>query len=244
MDFNLLDHSFCEINIYGQAPEYINSISSLFLTFFGIFGLIFIKIGTSSNVNDVKNIYTALIINGLCSFMYHFNNKLGWGLMDRFSMILITIPCYTIAVDLLNLSKINKEIFRFIIITYITILMTVTGLQQEILFNILFGIFLASLIVFMFILQIQNNYYLIPKKILNKGWNGVLSLVCAGSFWIITENLCLQYPFIKYLFGHAFWHFGCAYGGYLITLIPIFLYQKDKFIKIDYYFNIPYLQIK
>jgi len=237
MDFNLIDHSFCEMNIYGKAPEYINSLSSLFLTFFGIFGFIF------NNVNDIKNIYSALIVNGIFSFMYHFNNKIGWGLMDRFSMILIAIPCYTIAIDILKLNQINKDILRIIITIYITILMTVTGLQHEVLFNIFFGLFLCSLFIFMYIVQFQNNYYLIPKNILKKGWLGILYLILAGMFWIITEKLCYNYSFIKYLFGHSFWHFGCAYGGYLITLIPTYYYNRDKFLKIDYYLNIPYIKV-
>lgn len=243
MDFNLLDHSFCEMNIYGKAPEYINSISSLFLSLYGLFGLFIIKNTSSSKINNIENIYTALIINGICSFMYHFNNKIGWGLMDRFSMILIAIPCYTIAIDILRLSEIKKKIFRIIITSYITILMTVTGLQHEILFNILFGIFFGSLFIFMCIIQFDNNYYLIPKNIVNKGWLGVLYLLLAGTFWIITEKLCFKYSFIKYLFGHSFWHFGCAYGGYLITLIPTYFYNRDKFLKIEYYWNIPYIKI-
>jgi hypothetical protein len=237
MDFNLLDHSFCEMNIYGKSPEYINTISSLSLTFFGIFGLFF------NNINEVKNIYSALIINGISSFMYHYNNKIGWGLMDRFSMILIAIPCYSVAIDVLQLSKIKKDIFRIIITSYITILMTVTGLQQEILFNILFGCFLSSLFIFIYIVQYQNNYYLIPKNILNKGWLGIVCLILAGSVWIITEKLCLKYSIIKYLFGHSFWHLGCAYGGYLLTLIPTFIYNKDNFLKLDYYLNIPYIKV-
>jgi hypothetical protein len=241
MDFNLLDHSFCEMNIYGTPPEYINSISSLFLSLFGIFGLIFIE--DSSKINDIKNIYTALIINGFCSFMYHYNNKIGWGLMDRFSMILIAIPCYSIAIDILKLSKISKDLFRLLIISYITILMTVTGLQHEILFNILFGCFLGSLFIFLCIIQVQNSSYLIPKNILNKGWFGVFLLTIAGIFWIVTEKLCFHFTIIKYLFGHSFWHFGCAYGGYLITLVPTYYYNRDKFIKIGYYYSIPYIKV-
>ncbi len=225
------------MNIYGKSTEYINTISSLSLTFFGIFGLFF------NNINEVKNIYSALIINGISSFMYHYNNKIGWGLMDRFSMILIAIPCYSVAIDVLQLSKIKKDIFRIIITSYITILMTVTGLQQEILFNILFGCFLSSLFIFIYIVQYQNNYYLIPKNILNKGWLGIVCLILAGSVWIITEKLCLKYSIIKYLFGHSFWHLGCAYGGYLLTLIPTFIYNKDNFLKLDYYLNIPYIKV-
>ena len=107
--FDVYDHSFCEMNIYGQSPEYINSLSSLFLVFFGLFGIIF-----HNKIHDIKMVYTAMIFNGICSFMYHFNNQLGWGLLDRFSMILITIPCFNIINDLFKLTKIKKEILNLL----------------------------------------------------------------------------------------------------------------------------------
>ena len=78
IDFNLVDHSFCEYNIYGKPPEYFNSYSSLILSCIGLFGLLNYK-----GIYYVHNIYGALIMNGLTSFLYHYTNKIGWGLISK-----------------------------------------------------------------------------------------------------------------------------------------------------------------
>lgn len=221
MDFYNLDHSFCEINIYGKLPEYMNSLSSLFLSFFGCVGIIY-----NNKNSNINNIYSGLIINGISSFMYHFTNQIGWGLLDRFSMILITIPCFNIITDLFKLTKIKKEILRIIINIYLSVLMTVTGLHQEALFNILFSFYLIGLCIFMYIIKYNNKYYSIPKKIINNGIFGTFLIIFAVIFWIITEKLCYKFSFIKYMYGHAFWHFGVSYGGYLISLVPYYYYNK------------------
>lgn len=237
LDFNLLDHSFCEATIYGKPPEYINSFTSLFLSFIGCYGLMM-----NNKVNNINFIYSALIINGFCSFMYHYNNFLGWGLLDRFSMVLIAIPCYFISLDFIK-SNILKKMLTIVFTFYLTILLTSIGLQNETLFNYLFGFFLISILFFLVYLESNNKYLLIPRKVINYGWKGMLYITLAGGFWILTEKLCYQNYFVKYLFGHGFWHFGVSYGGYLISLVPIFLYQKDKFSRLDYYMGIPYIKL-
>jgi len=248
LDFNEIDHSFCESTIYGNPPEYINSISALFLSFIGFFGIMMNK-----KINKIKFVYSAMIINGLCSFMYHYTNSIGWGLMDRFSMVLIAIPCYFLSLDFFNLSKksepfgyerdlsLPKELIRIFITLYITILLTSIGLHNETLFNYLFGFFLISIFFFLMYLESNNKKLLIPRNILNIGWKGIFYLITAGIFWILTEKLCYKYYFIKYLFGHSFWHIGISYGGYLMSLVPVYLYDKDNYLKLDYYLNIPYI---
>ena len=241
LDFNLFDHSFCEMNIYGKSPEYINSFSSLCLSFFGLFGLIM-----HNKLHDIKMIYTAMIFNGISSFMYHYNNQLGWGLLDRFSMILIALPCYSIAIKILerfNLPVLFYDLLRFLVIFYLSYLMTVTGLHQEEFFNTLFGFFLGKLFIFLLLVKICNKKLEVPQLIINYGWKGVGLIIIAGIFWIITEKFCNMYWIIKYLFGHTIWHFCISYGGYLITLIPIYLFDKDNYIKIDYFLKIPYIKL-
>ena len=41
INFNNYDHNFCESSIYSpySHPEYMNSVSSLFITFIGLNGL-------------------------------------------------------------------------------------------------------------------------------------------------------------------------------------------------------------
>jgi hypothetical protein len=227
MNFNYFDHSFCEATIYGSAPEYVNCVSSLFLSLFGFYGLFY----TNKN-NNINNIYSALIVNGISSFMYHFNNQIGWGLLDRFSMILIAIPCFNIATDMIILNKIIKEIIRLFITIYLSVLMTYTGLHQEFVFNILFGFYLASLGIFILVIKKYNKYYNIPKRIIKHSLLGLLLIFLAAAFWILTEKLCGHYSFIKYMHGHAFWHCGVSYGGYLISLVPYHYYENNNLKKI------------
>ena len=85
MNFLDYDHSFCEANLYGGAPEYINSFTSLIISLIGLFGL---KYNVHFN-NDIYMLYVNLFINGFMSFGYHWTNMLGFGLLDRFGMILI-----------------------------------------------------------------------------------------------------------------------------------------------------------
>ena len=240
INFEVFDHSFCEMNIYGKSPEYINSISSLFLVFFGMFGIIF-----HNKLQDVKMIYTALVFNGFSSFMYHYNNQLGWGLLDRFSMILIALPCYNVGIkilEVLNLAPLFYDILRFLVIFYLSYLMTITGLHNEEHFNNLFALFLINIFIFIGFIYKYNKTYQIPTKIINLSWAGVLLIGIAGAFWILTEKYCNSAWFIKYLFGHTIWHFGVSLGGYLVSFIPLYLFDRTNFKKIGYYYGIPYLQ--
>ena len=76
-----IDHSFCESRILGM-PEYLNSITSLFIVFFGIYGLY----NSTNIILDI--LYNILIILGFGSISYHFTGTIGWGLLDEIPMIL------------------------------------------------------------------------------------------------------------------------------------------------------------
>ena len=97
---------------------------------------------------------------------------------------------------------------------------------------------------------------MIPYEIVLLGWHGIIYIAMSGFFWILTENLCNKYHFIKYMFGHVWWHMGVSYGGYMVSLIPCYIYMQElhrwnnlknynrhnKIIKIKYNsFYIPYL---
>ena len=105
--------------------------------------------------------------------------------------------------------------------------MTVIGLHHEERFNALFGLFLINLAIFVFFIDKFNKSFNVPKNILKLSWNGIYLIAIAGIFWIFTEKFCNSVWFIKYLFGHTIWHFGVSLGGYLVTLLPVYLYNKD-----------------
>ena len=262
INFNNYDHNFCESSIYSndKHPEYINALSSLFITFIGINALlkqlVYRERGYEINSFLHSILYSALTVNGITSSLYHYYNNIGWGLMDRMSMIIIAMSSVILFQSIINsiliLEKykniIINNIINIIITSYFTILFTIAGLHMESLFNIMFSFFLIFLV---FMVYIINKYYKmleIPYQLVILSNRGILYVTISGIFWIITELLCNKFTFIKYLFGHVWWHIFVSYGGYLISLIPLYLCMKQNNYKIKINivydnFNIPYLDI-
>ncbi len=250
IDFYNFDHNFCESVIYsvGPHPEYLNAISSLFITFIGVNALI----KPSCNF-FLQILFSALAINGITSCFYHWFNNIGWGLLDRMSMVLIAMASTYlfmshldkfIILDKWKNVKLLMSSIHLLVCSYFTVLFTIAGLHLETVFNILFGLFLASLIVFMKLVDKHQHNLKIPNQIVNYGWTGIKSVTLSGIFWIVTENLCNKIWFIKYLFGHVWWHVFVSYGGYLISLIPNYLTLRDTsdYVYVQYdWLGIPYI---
>ena len=255
--FNDFDHNFCESTIYSetQHPEYINAISSLFITFIGINGLL-----TPSITFSLSSLYCAFIINGVSSCLYHYYNTIGYGLLDRMSMILIAMTSINLFINkiykLLQIMQfrnicIISMIIHLCSIIYFCILYTIVALHLETIFNCMFALFLCSLCILTYYI---NKYYLIlkiPLALINLEKRGIKLIICSGIFWIISEKLCYSNVIIKYLFGHLWWHICVSYGGYLVSLVPHYMDLQSQSnnnskigisITIQYdKFHIPYL---
>ena len=261
INFNNYDHNFCESSIYSnnKHPEYINALSSLFITFIGINALVkqlvYRERGYELNSFLHSILYSALIVNGIASSLYHYYNNIGWGVMDRISMIIIAMSSVILFQSIINsiliLEKykniiIINNIINIIITSYFTILFTIAGLHMESLFNIMFSFFLIFLVFMVYIINTHFIMLEIPYQLVILSNRGILYVTISGIFWIITELLCNKFTFIKYLFGHVWWHIFVSYGGYLISLIPLYVYMKQNNYKIKINivydnFNIPYL---
>jgi hypothetical protein len=237
INFNDYDHSFCEAKIYGYPPEYFNSITSLFISLIGLMGFILNDLPTK-----ISMIYYAFIINGLTSFMYHFTNSIGWGLMDRFSMVLIAFNVVYAMSGIVEdfLGNEAKCIYDFISIVFFTVLLTITGLHNETIFNVLFGVFLCLPLFLMLVVSLTNVKKYFPLKIIRYGWYGIALIAIAGISWILTENLCNTYPIMKFLMGHAIWHCCVGLGGYYLSLLLLYYELSSSIDYMDYYFGIPY----
>jgi hypothetical protein len=239
IDFFALDHPFCEVELYGGPPEYINSITSLFLVFIGLFG-----IKMNPICHDINLIYSSLIVNGITSSLYHFTNQIGWGLMDRFSMIMLVINCYNVGIKFFKKFKMSSSFYeslRFFKTLYIVFLLTITGLHYEQLFDALFGVFLGTLLLFVIFIHVNRKKLTLPNILVEYNWKGIGLITLAGIFWIFTEKLCQHYYFVRFLFGHAIWHVSVALGGYYLILTPLFLYH-NKTLTIAHKFGLPYLK--
>jgi len=240
INFYEYDHVFCEASIYNNGAEYINSISALFISFIGLFGLYF----NSYHSINIDMLYYSLIINGITSCIYHHTHLIGWGLLDRNSMIYISTYCFSIFLEILMTKKrFIFDILQFIIVNYLTILSTITGLHNELVFNNLFGFFLFSILIF--IVTCSIRFQNVPKIIFYYSFKGIFFITIAGISWIITENLCSEYVIMKYLYGHAVWHLAVSLGGYYISLLPIYIIKTNNYklsnISIEYKYNIPYI---
>jgi len=232
--FNDYDHSFCEATIYNNGAEYINSITALFISFIGLFGLYYNKTDINSSM-----VYYSLVINGITSCAYHHTHYIGWGLLDRYSMVFVATYCYNVFINLIIRDyPFVSHLLRFMVMTFLTILSTFTGLHNEEMFNILFGIFLTSVI--MFIISLSYIYNL-NKIVFIYGANGVILISLGGLLWIVTENLCYEYSVVKYLLGHSLWHITVSLGGYYLSMLPLLIQLKNKSL-LKFKFNIPYVE--
>lgn len=228
IDASTYDHSFCEVALYENkySPEYYNAITALFISYIGYFGIR----TTIQPINDnIVGLYFALIINGISSCFYHITHTIGWGLIDRFSMILIALYCFQIFVSVFRHLKISPTIchvLHSISMLYITALATVCGLHQEELFNTLFGGFLVSIVLFLIVVHRRST--MIPQDIIDYAIKGILLLSISGLSWIATEIYCRKYSIMPYLFGHSIWHMSVALGGYYISLLPVYILCCEK----------------
>jgi hypothetical protein len=221
-EFGTYDHSFCESKLWGGPPEYINSITSLFISYIGFYGL---KNNHHLN-NEVFMLYSALLINGICSFFYHWTNNLGWGYFDRISMVLIAYPSIIGGIkEITYLYKIENwknKLFLTLTQLYFTLIITFCALDYEKLFNNLFGVYLGFILVFIFMVNYKKEFLDNKiKKLINFGFIGVSMIALAGISWIIIENLCDVYSLMKYTHGHAVWHIFVSLGGYLASLLLV-----------------------
>jgi hypothetical protein len=230
MDFFQYDHGFCELKLYGAPPEYINSITSLFISYMGFFGM---KNNNHLN-NDIFLLYAALFVNGFVSCAYHWTNYLGFGLLDRFSMILIAYPalssCFKEVAYLYNMNSTNKKYFIICKQIYFTILITLCAYGYEESFNALFGIFLGGNIIFIWLFYKKKSILSIKtNNLLFNSFIGLLLMLFAGISWITVEKLCDRFYIMKFIQGHAFWHIGVSIGGYLISLLVVSLSIERKY---------------
>ena len=101
-----MDHSFCEEHLLG-LPEYYNSISSLFIIYFGISGLMNLHNDLFTDI-----LFASLAIVGVGSTGYHWCGNIGWALFDEMPIIITVFSgiIYTDNVYLLTYNnKYSKE---------------------------------------------------------------------------------------------------------------------------------------
>ena len=218
MNFNkIIETPFCEGKILG-IPEYLNSISSLYMCYLGYKGLT----NKKEIYLDIYKIYSFLVICGISSFFFHYTMFIGWKMFDEFTMVLtLWHGIYILKKMIYNRTKIKfikytnyLHIFNsgFLVLNFFK------GWAEY--FPILFGIEMTTLL---------YDYYLISSRYKDKslyGFYGLLLMALSAGTWMITENFCNKYL----IFGHAVWHIGIATGlnNFIYYVINI-INEEDDF---------------
>ena len=236
MEFNNIDHHFCEGNILGM-PEILNSITSLIFSLFGIYGLF-----NTPTLNYINNnlfvtdlVYSIFIVIGIGSFGYHWTEYLGWALMDETPMI-ISIFIGLLYIEycnfLLNKYKLIYKITIIFLTLFMFIFITINPITYyRKLFPLLFGCVLI-LFCYKFINLINNFNKKFNKNISLYGKSQLAIILIAGIIWSFTEIICKYNNNLFLLIGHPLWHFFMAFGFYNIIQIISFIslyadYQHD-----------------
>jgi hypothetical protein len=201
-------HAFCESRLTGGPPEYLNSITSLYMTFLS-FSVLWRKELYLKSMTKI--VYLLMAINGIASMLYHAKLTYSYKLADEYTMILpISLGVANFADKLLQSYK--SIIFNFFYLSYnVYIMILDTDLANDTKFPWFFTVDLFILFYLYFLAYKKGRD---PKKI---GLEGIM--LCAGSsiVWTVTEYLCEVMPIIG-IVGHSIWHIGMPLGFHRIII--------------------------
>ena len=219
MKYNDVLINFCERKLNPHQPEYINSISALYITAIGYYNLM--KIAKKSVCLSL--IFWCICMNGIGSFLYHWTGWYMFRLLDECTMI---IPLWVGMVKILY--DLNYSTYWVGIISLYNILLLVLNIFIWFdYFSVLFALELLFIIPLYYQVYIEYNQSrntIIRKYALfsNNGFKGIVICSVSGMIWIITELNCNKYL----IFGHAIWHIGMSNG--LCHIIQYFSKQTKQ----------------
>eukprot|EP01006_Ploeotia_vitrea_P017263 TRINITY_DN48357_c0_g1_i1.p1 TRINITY_DN48357_c0_g1~~TRINITY_DN48357_c0_g1_i1.p1 ORF type:complete len:285 (+),score=93.72 TRINITY_DN48357_c0_g1_i1:78-932(+) len=232
---------FCESVALGGDHEWGNSISSLFIVFFGLM-MVYRQRHTSMLMRAVG---AALVVTGVGSTGYHWSLELGWGFIDSLPMLLASYLGLYLTVDAIAfqlMSRRHSHHYEQVSGTMAIFGMTglVVSLAQIIIerangheesFPILFA--LPELLIGVGIMMIRfyshkqqlsaNNAECVKAK--KYMWIGFGVSFGSAVLWVSVEATCSSTSFSRYLFwAHWLWHIGISYGMYLLFQFLIYIH--------------------
>ena len=216
MEYHHVLNNFCERKLYPNRPEYLNSISALYISAISYYMLI----KTPNISKSAVLIYWCIFTNGIASFLYHWYALYIFKHLDEFSMI---IPIWLgISKILQNLNYPTQYIGIFTLCNIFLLVLDVFP-QFEPYFATSFAIELLILVP----LYYQSLKY--AKDLNHNGIRGIIICCGSGIIWTITEINCNKYL----IFGHTVWHIGISTGlcymiTYFITLQNVKLLKKER----------------
>lgn len=201
--------NFCERKIYPNQPEYINSISALYISIISCYNLMKLT-NISTNIStNMLFIHLFIFTNGIAAFLYHWYALHIFKLFDEITMI---IPVWLgLKEILLNLNFPLYQIrINTVYNTFILICNFFTWFEDY--FPIFFLVDLLS--IFYLYYYADYNYKYIKNYSNADGIKGISLSIGSIVIWIFTEKNCNEYM----IFGHAIWHIGLSTGiCYFIT---------------------------
>jgi hypothetical protein len=239
MNWNDIDHSFCETTIRGKLPEYYNSVTGLFLILFGLHGL--------CSVNDnyfVELLYVMLSIVGIGTVGYHYYGTYGWALLDETPMLLTTYTgvFYTEHVrrkmDNMKQQQQQPLIQKWVLLgemLSMSLFLVLNSLEK---YRLYFPTGFSFVVIYLYykiykVIQLLSEEH--KKQIMNKIVATTATVVGSAGFWIVTENVCNRYHHDLLLLGHPLWHFFVGHGFYNLIQIMYFIERIQKCDNIQHY---------
>jgi hypothetical protein len=221
-------NKFCEAEA-GGYPEYFSSISAIALIGMGLYGA---YTCFYHSCDTAAYTYTALILNGIVAFGFHYTGTLGFGRLDMLTLILIAylLTCLSIETCIYPwilgsppFSKRNKMTFYVV--------------------KMVFRIVWLRTVVCMFVLDSararnDSSYLMIACGMISYAalfvslevtWNKelhksqhytilsrmskmcLISMLIATVYWLTEFALCTRfYKYWRFIPTHAIWHLGAA----------------------------------
>ena len=203
MEYNYKIINMCERRMNPDSPEYLNSLSALYMCYISYYYLT----NTIKLSNTVLIIYLLIFANGIGSFLYHWFAWYIFKLLDEFTMI---IPIWIGICSIMNdLNYKTEYIALFTLFNMFLIVFDVFMWFQD-----YFPLFFAAEMLLIIPLYIQSIKKIPDIQLV--GLKGIIICSCAGIMWFTIESNCNKYL----TFGHALWHIGMSNG--LCNIIEYF----------------------
>lgn len=252
MQWTDIDHSFCEEHLLG-LPEYYNSISSLVIVFFGIYGLMNMR-------NDlfIDILYASLAIVGVGSTGYHWYGNIGWALFDEMPIIVTVFSgiIYTDNVHYLicnnkvikdkdkdiNDDNVNVNIIQFyrkkcgllvyLLGMYIFLISNVMSNYRMIFPQLFTGV--VTYLYYKIYLLVCILDPVLQSIVMSKVRNSCLIICASGAVWTFTEISCKYVDYHILLLGHPMWHFFIGHGFYNLIQVIFYIKLQNANLRLNY----------
>ena len=239
LDFNQKQKGFCESYLWKSEREYINTFSSLFMSYLGIKG-----INQKDNSLSDNFLFSCLFVNGIFSGFNHWTKKKGFSYLDGLTMI-IPVSYANLIIYEFYLKEISKndglkKLYNLLFSSIITVPLVLSEFSKY--FNYVFLVLSLMLTGFFYVLNQYRNTLTDQEDLdcidnINACFGkGVLYVIIGAGCWFVSEPKCQNDKIsqetkekLARLHLHFVWHIFAGYGFYLMihSFKMIHLFSDD-----------------